>query len=80
MTAPARPARGAGEGVTLGLAAQVGYAGLGQVVAAGVVHRGLLGVAMWALCPRIRLIDTSFLVDGSPANASPDEPVAPLSQ
>jgi hypothetical protein len=28
--------------------AQGGYAGLGQVVADGVVHRGLLGVAWWA--------------------------------
>jgi hypothetical protein len=36
---------------------QAGHAALGQVVADGVVHRGLLGVAWWALFPRIQLID-----------------------
>jgi hypothetical protein len=38
-----RPAGGAGQGVMLGVLAQVGYAGLGQVVAGGGVHRGFLG-------------------------------------
>jgi len=37
-------AGGAGQGVSLGVVAQVGCAGLRQVVADGVVHRGLLGV------------------------------------
>jgi hypothetical protein len=32
------PAGGAGQGVPLGVTAQVGYAGLGQVVADGGVH------------------------------------------
>jgi hypothetical protein len=48
--------------VKLGMVAQVGYAGLGHVVADGVVHRGLLGVAWWACFPRIWLIGTSFPV------------------
>ena len=49
--APARPG-GAGQGVLLVVLVQVGYAGLGQVVADGGVHRGFPRcVACWALCP-----------------------------
>jgi len=49
--APARPG-GAGQGVLLVVLVQVGYAGLGQVVADGGVHRGFPRcVACWALYP-----------------------------
>jgi hypothetical protein len=44
--------------------AQAGHPGVRQVVADGVVHRGLVGVARWALFPRIRLIGTSLPVSG----------------
>jgi hypothetical protein len=62
------------------MAAQVGYVGLGQVAADGVVHRGLLGVTWWALFPRIRLIDTSPSCVASPACGSPCESIAPWCQ
>jgi hypothetical protein len=44
-----RPAARAGQGVTPSVLAQLGGAGLGQVVADGVLHDGLLGAAWWAL-------------------------------
>jgi hypothetical protein len=53
---------GSGQGVALGVAAQLGYAGLRQVVGHGGVHRGLLGMAWWAVFPRMRLIGTSLPV------------------
>jgi hypothetical protein len=61
--AAAELAGGAGQGVPLGLVVQVGYAGLSQVVADG-VHRGLLGVAWWALLSSRQLVDTSLPVTG----------------
>ena len=45
------PAGGAGQGVTLGLVAQAGQMGLGQLIADGGVHDGLLGVAWCGRCP-----------------------------
>jgi len=48
-TAALAASGGTGQSVTLGVVAQAGYAGLGHVVADGVVHRCLLGVAWWAV-------------------------------
>jgi hypothetical protein len=42
-----RLAGGAAQRVPLGALAQLGYASLGKLVADGVVHRGLPGVASW---------------------------------
>ena len=47
--APIETEGGAGQGAPLGVLAQVGYVGLGQVVADGLVHRGLLGMAWRAV-------------------------------
>jgi len=50
--APIETEGGAGQGAPLGVLAQVGYAGMGQLVADGGMHRGLLGVAWWRHLPR----------------------------
>ena len=42
-------AGGAGQGVPLGMQAQVGCAGLGELVTDGVMHRNLLGVVWRAV-------------------------------
>ena len=61
--APSGMAGGAGQGVLLDAVAQAGYAGLRQLIADGVVHRSPR-CGLWAVFPRIRLIDTSLPVSG----------------
>jgi hypothetical protein len=77
---PAIAAGGAGQGVALGAVTQARYAGLGQVVADDMVHRGLLGMVWWVLVPRIRLIDTSLPVSGFACQWQPRRTRAPLCQ
>jgi hypothetical protein len=55
----------------LPLVARVGYTGLGQAVADGGVHRGLLGVALWAVLSEARPIDIASASAASPASGSP---------